>query len=322
MDELQLVRELGDETPLPDQAALAPARAAFLAGISGRGPVRLRKRRSRYALVGASAIGLAAAVAATITLMPAGQPATGGQAVATAPSQPSPSASSAEVKPVTDAVRLLGYAAETARADPTAPPRPDQFVYTRSTFAGGPAGGAGEREIWLSVDGTRDGLLKNHDSSTTRMAGCKDGQMDVFKDPEVVLGTEPCEPRPAYRSDLPTDVDGMLAYLDANASGEPGSVNARGKDVLGLIRESYLPPLARAALYEAAARVPGLSVVQDARDGAGRPGIGITWPTPPGSSSKATPVVIVFDPTTYELLGTNFDAIAAQAIVDQPGQRP
>ncbi|MEU4769149.1 CU044_5270 family protein [Actinosynnema sp. NPDC023794] len=309
MDELRVLREMGDETPLPDEAALAPARAALLAGIAERGPVRLRKRRSRYALVGASAIGLAAAVAATITLLPAGQPAPGGQALTTS--------ASPVVEPVTDPVRLLAFAARAARADPSAPPRPDQFVYTRSEAGEGPA-----REIWLSVDGVHDGLLKHPDGTTSRFPGCVDGQREVFKDPAVVLGWEPCEPRPAYRSDLPTDVDGMLAHLDANAGGEPGSVNSRGKDVLSLVNESLLPPLSRAALYEAAARVPGLAVVPDARDAAGRPGVGITWPVPPGSSPEAEPVVIVFDAETYELLGTNFHAITEQAVVDQAGQRP
>ncbi|MEU4747065.1 CU044_5270 family protein, partial [Actinosynnema sp. NPDC023658] len=290
-----------------------------LAGVAERGPVRLRKRRSRFALVGTSVIGLAAAVAATITLLPSGQPPSGGQAGATVPSSTSTASStsaSAEVRPVLDAVRVLGFAAEAARADPSAPPRPDQFVYTRSHGGDGP-----DREIWLSVDGTRDGLLRDHGGAMP-LPGCENGQRDVFKVPGQVLGTEPCEPKPAYRSDLPTDVDGMLAYLDANASGEPGSVNARGKDVLALIREAYLPQRTRAALYEAAARVPGLSVVPDAEDGAGRSGIGITWPTPAGSLPDAEPVVIVFDATTYELLGTNFDAMVEQAVVDQPGQRP
>ncbi|WP_033441580.1 CU044_5270 family protein [Saccharothrix sp. NRRL B-16314] len=315
MDELQLVRELGDETPLPDQAALAPARDAFMAGIAGRGPVRLRKRRSRYALVGTAAIGLAAAVAATIVLMPAGRPVTGGNAATAPSSASSPDSSAAEV---TDPVRLLARAARTARDDTSTPPRADQFVYTRSAGEGGP-----EREIWKSVDGTLDGLLHHPDGSKSPLPGCRDGQAAVVKGPEVLPGvTEPCEPRPAYRSDLPTDVDGMLAYLDANASGEPGSVNARGKDVLGLINESLLPPLSRAALYDAAARVPGLSVVPDARDAAGRPGIGITWPVPAGSKAEARPVVIVFDKDTHELLGTNFHAIIALAVVDQAGQRP
>ncbi|MFE2756622.1 CU044_5270 family protein, partial [Actinosynnema sp. NPDC059335] len=269
--------------------------------------------RSRHGPPGGGATGRAAAVAAAVTLFPSGETTPGGQAAAT-----SAGPSEGEVRPVTDSVRLLSFAAEAARADPAAAPRPDQFVYTRST-----GDGTAEREIWLSVDGTRDGLLNHGDGTTTPMPGCRDGRMAVHKGPDPLPGvTEPCEPRPAYRSDLPTDVDGMLAYLDANAGGEPGSVNARGKDVLALINEDLLPPASRAALYEAAARVPGLSVVPDARDAAGRAGVGITWPVPAGSSPEAKPVVIVFDAETYELLGTNFHAIVEQAVVDQAGQQP
>ncbi|PSL53085.1 hypothetical protein B0I31_110176 [Saccharothrix carnea] len=309
MDELRLLRALGDETPLPDEASLAPVRANVLAGLARR-----RRPRRRFALVGASAIGLAAAVAAAVTLLPTSPPAP------TVPGGQAQSPPTSAVAPVTDAVRLLNFAAEAARAEPAVNPRPDQFVYTRSSVD---SNGGAPREIWLSVDGTRDGVLYDH-GLRIPLAGCKDGKAVVIKGDRVVPGlTDDCEPHPAYRSDLPTDVDGMLAYLDANASGsEPGNVNSRGKDVLRLINESMVPSAARAALYEAAARVPGLSVVPDARDAAGRPGLGITWPPPAGSEADAEPVVIVFDPTTYELLGTTFHAIEAQAVVDQPGQRP
>ncbi|WP_447009327.1 CU044_5270 family protein [Saccharothrix hoggarensis] len=221
--------------------------------------------------------------------------------------------------PVLDAVRLLGHAAQAARSDPSAPPRPDQFVYARSVGQGAP-----DREVWKSVDGTRDGLLHNHDGGPVVLPGCLNGRSVVVRGTEPVPGpTQPCRPAPGYLADLPTDVDGMLAHLDANASGgEERSVNARGKDVPALVNEVMLPPLSRAALYEAAARVPGLSVVPDARDGSGRPGVGITWPVPPGSSPEARPVVLVFDPETYELLGSDFHAITELAVVDAAGQRP
>ncbi|NUT49307.1 MAG: CU044_5270 family protein, partial [Saccharothrix sp.] len=251
--------------------------------------------------------------AATITFAPSSRPTPGGQVAQATTSAP------ADAVPVTDAVKLLSFAAEAARAEPAVTPRADQFVYTRSDT--GSNGGA-PREIWLSVDGTRDGILHDHGGQVP-LPGCRDGQAQVVKGPEALPGlTEPCEPRPAYRADLPTDVEGMLAYLDEHASGEKGSVNARGKDVLSLINESMLSPLTRAALYDAAARVPGLTVVPDARDAAGRQGIGITWPVPEGSAPEADPVVIVFDARSYELLGTNFHAIVAQEVVDQAGQRP
>ncbi|QFZ22235.1 CU044_5270 family protein [Saccharothrix syringae] len=304
MDDLQLVRGLGDETPLPDAAALAPARAKFLAGVAER--TAPRPRRARFALVGASAVGLAAAAAAVVALVPGTEPAgPGGGGVAV---------SSAAEDPTGDPVRLLSHAARVARAEPAVEPRADQFVYTRSRNR------QGEREIWLSVDGTHDGLLRQQGDQIP-FPGCRDGRRAVYKGPEPLPGvTEPCEPSPAYRPDLPTDVDGMLAYLGANASGEPGSVNSRGKDVFALISEQLLMPASRAALFEAAARTPGLSVVGDARDASGRPGVGITWPTPPGSDPRAEPVVVVFDRTSYELLGTNSSAILEQFVVDAAGQ--
>jgi len=58
------------------------------------------------------------------------------------------------------------------------------------------------------------------------------------------------------------------------------------------------------------------------RDGAGRPGIGITWPEPPGGTPEAKPVVLVFDATTHEYLGTDSDAVTAKTFVDRAGQRP
>lgn len=306
MDELRLLRELGDETPLPDEASLAPARAAFLAGLAGR-----RRPRRRFALVGASAIGLAAAVAAAVTLLPTSPPAP------TAPGGQAQSTSTGAAAPVTDAVRLLNFAAEAARAEPAVNPRPDQFVYTRSSVD---SNGGAPLEIWLSVDGTRDGVLHDRGEQIP-VPGCRDGKAVVVKGNQVLPGlTDDCEPQPAYRSDLPTDVDGMLAYLDANA--KPGNVDSYGKNLLSLMNEPMVPPAARAALYEAATRVPGLSVVPDARDAAGRPGLGITWPPRAGSAPDVKPVVIVFDPTTYELLGTTSYAIVARAVVDQPGQRP
>ncbi len=176
---------------------------------------------------------------------------------------------------------------------------------------------------WESVDGTRDGRMEQPGQEPVLWPGCRDGQRAVTKGGRLVPGrSEPCTPKPAYRSDLPTTADAMLAYLDANASGEPGNVNARGKDVPALLGGSYLPPATRAALFEAAARVPGLSVVPDATDGAGRAGIGITWPLPPKSDDRARPVVLVFDKESYVFLGTQGWAVVAQSIVDEVGRRP
>jgi hypothetical protein len=307
MDDLTLVRELGDETPLLNHAGLAPARERLLAGMTGRAPVRLLKRRSRFTIVGGTAIGLAAAIATVITLAPLGDQAPNEQG--TVAGQP-PDAK-------TDAVQVLRLAAARTLSQPQVEPRADQFVYARTE------GKWGTREFWQSVDGTQDGALINSGGTTMPFPGCRDGRSAMVKGDQVVPGVfEDCVPRPGYRSDLPTNTDAMLAYLDQHASGEPGDVNARGKDVLFLIEESYLPAATRAALFEAAGKVPGLKVVPNTADGAGRPGIGITWPVPPGSASAAKPMVLVFDASTYEFLGTPDSAVTNLSIVDHSGQRP
>jgi hypothetical protein len=77
-------------------------------------------------------------------------------------------------------------------------------------------------------------------------------------------------------------------------------------------------PASRAALYQAIAAVPGIRVVPDTVDGAGRPGVGVWW-TAPGSTGPG--VTLVFDRNSHRLLGTNADAVSGPVIVDRVGQR-
>ncbi|MFI9814703.1 CU044_5270 family protein [Saccharothrix variisporea] len=299
MDDLALVRTLRDDTPLPTPADLTPARNRLLTALAEAAPTPspLRKRRRRgFVVAGASTLTAAAAVAAVLTLAPVD--------VVTG-TQP-PAASAAEV---------LTHAAAKARSAPFVEPRPDQFVYHGAT------NGDYNTGWWLSVDGTHDGAVEGPDG-VTPLPGCRDGVRAVTKGGEFRPGvTEPCEPDPAYKRDLPTTADEMLAYLDANASGGPGNINARGKDVMELAG-SLLKPESKAALFEAAARVEGLEVVRDTHDTTGRPAVGIEWPAPVVPGDKPQKTTLYFDPTTYEFLGTTWGPAAELSIVDAVGQRP
>ncbi|MGK5741248.1 CU044_5270 family protein [Micromonospora sp. URMC 103] len=297
-----MVRELNGETPLPSADELAPARARLLAAMNSahsgeeRGVVRRHRPARRVVLASWAAAGLAAAVAAVLVLAP---DRIGGQV---------PAASA-------DAAQVLHNAAAAALRLPDVEPRPNQFVYTKSRSAGM------TREIWLSVDGTRDGQLQEtpaEEWGTTPLPGCRGGRAVVVKGNQVVpRQTEPCTPTPAYLPDLPTDADAMLDYLKQNLGGEPGDPNAMGKTVHDLIAEKYLRPPARAALFQAAVKIPGLRAVPDVKDGAGRPGIGINW------SSEGKDGVLVFDRDTYAFLGTaDTSATLEVAVVDEAGQRP
>ncbi|MDG4785148.1 CU044_5270 family protein [Micromonospora sp. WMMD1102] len=323
MDELRLVQQLDAEIPPASPEQLAPARNRLMAMATAASPalsepppvrrentspaasresspVTARNRRStwrnwRLALGSVMAAGVAAAVAAVLVLAP---DRLGGDVPAAR----------------ADATQVLRNAAAAALRLPDVAPRPDQFIYRRAQD--GPA----TSESWLSVDGTRDGLSRETSAGKRTDAilpGCRNGRAAVMKGNEVVAGqTEKCTPQPGYLADLPTDVAGMRSYLAEHGSGEPGSVNAAGKDVLDLA-DSYLRPQSRAALYEAAATVPGLRAVEGVTDGAGRTGVGIAWP----STAGAGEIVLVFHPETYAFLGmSETSAVLAVAVVDRVGQ--
>jgi hypothetical protein len=289
MDDLQLVREL-DDTPLKSADQLASARAQFVAGMKPH-------RRGRAGVIAIATIAVAATVTGVAMVLPS-----------TTQHAPYPEAAPTTTTPVDTAVQLLTHAAATARSKPDVVPRPDQFYYVRD----------GEWEAWFSVDGTHDGRIGTgtKDEPPTTLAGCVGGRKKVYDKFDKPTGDfEPCTPSRAYRDDLPTTADGMLEFLQGNNKSRP--TYSYGKDVASMFRMSYLPGPQRAALFEAATRVEGLTVVQNVSSG--RPGIGITWPEPPGS--KAKPNVMVFDKETYVYLGAKDEPQDAAGFVDRVGDR-
>jgi hypothetical protein len=319
MDELRMVRDYRDDYPMREPAELDatrdPLAAAMRAERAGRRPAPPRSRRWIWAS-GAAAGLVAAAVAGAVVLGPVtGAP--GGHT-----GQPSALGGSGTAGPVR-AATVLHLAAQAALTQPAGAPRADQYIYTRTSMVGQ----AGARESWMSVDGTRDGLVMQPESpadpglARLPIPGCRNGRAAVFKGGQAVPGrTEPCTPDPAYRADLPTDVDAMSAYLAKNSQKSGGTVDAEVDELRSLLVESYTTPAQRAALYEAAARMPGLSAVGDTTDGAGRHGLGVTWKVPTQGGGTLTEA-LVFDSKTYRLLGTDNTAVLAGAVVDAVGQR-
>ncbi|MGB2571757.1 CU044_5270 family protein [Micromonospora citrea] len=300
MDDMQLLRQIGAETPPATPELLSSARNRLMAATAPASPAPTRIRRSsrrnwRLVLGGVAAAGAAAAVTSVVVL---------------APNQFGGDAPAARA----DATQVLRNAATAALQVPDVTPRPDQFIYRR--IQDGPS----THESWLSVDGTRDGLVRESSAgkrTETPVPGCRNGRAAVVKGDQVVKSqTEPCTPEPAYRADMPTDATAMRAYLAEHGSGEPGSPNAAGKDVLYLA-ERYLRPASRAALYEAAATAPGLRAVENVTDGTGRSGVGIAWPSTRGEGD----IVLVFDAETHAFLGTSgASSVLNLAVVDEAGQ--
>ena len=331
MDDFALLRDMADRTPLPSAADLAPARARLAAAFShstqpnqegapltvhidSTRPPRLHdddrltsaadkpwRGRRRLVVSAVAVVGLAAAIAGVVAL--------GGlESVGVAP----PKANAA--------ADILHQAAKAAREQPATPPRPDQFVYTKSQNPDGSI-----REAWLSADGTRDGLVSQMGENIP-LAGCRDGQAPVIKGTEPIPGMfEPCEPNPAYLTNVPTNAADMRTYIE-QLGGDPKSPNSVGKNILFVAGENYVSPESLAALFEALASFPGLTVDEHVTDGAGRPGTGVSWTVdgrnPQGEPGPVT-MTLVFDPTTHLYLGlSGGTAVVERGVVDTAGQRP
>jgi hypothetical protein len=278
MDELTMVRDLGRQVPLPDADRLAPARALLLAEVLTEARPR---RRSRRLIAGLTTAGLAAAAAAVlIVAAPAHQ------------ADPTP----------TD---FLYAAADAVLAQPDVVPRPDQFVYVDFRMIGGK-----RYESWSSIDGKHDGLTDGPDGRRIDRA-CPDGKPDAI--PEQGGG---CVPNPRYLPDMPADTDAMIAWLrERNPNDSQANItNGIAKDIMSLSMNFWLRSEQRAALYRAATQLPGLRLVPDSTDAAGRKGTGVTWERAEGD------IMWIFDPATHILIGSP-GYTSSMALVDKVGDR-
>jgi hypothetical protein len=133
---------------------------------------------------------------------------------------------------------------------------------------------------------------------------------------------------PSYRllQSLPTDPHTLLNLIYKETAGAGQSRDQEAFTTIGdLLRESIAPPEVSAALFRAAALIPGVTVVPNAVDAAGRPGVAVSL-TANGEKSEW-----IFDKQTSQMLGeldfvngtlTGESAIIARAFVDHPGQVP
>jgi hypothetical protein len=292
--------------------------------------------RSRIRIVVGVTSGAVAALAVGLTLssLPGGTHSAG-----TAIAHPSPSTSRAAVIAVLTAKQVLDTAATAALSHPGVAPRPDQFVYTKVGDGGGHVA-----QTWLSVDGSRNGLMEAQGpNGTTTILGCVDSKRQIRspgyngkpytgpakpKAPVPLDGpvdTEPCTPQPAFFPAMPTTARAMPAYLAKTQGVRLNDINDVAKVVEGMFQSDYLLPAQRAALYEFLATTPGLTLERNVKDITGRPGIGVGW------SFQGSKAMLIFDPSTYTLLGVTTwgeqgqvggAALLQMAITNQAGQQP
>jgi hypothetical protein len=237
------------------------------------------------------------------------------------------------------AAEILHQAADAARADRTPAPRADQFILT-TTKGFAPAIGQNElattlTRAWMSVDGTRDSLTWVSDPpaggrQSTVIPGCRNGRAAEWApDGTLLNSTRPCTPTPAYLKNLPTDATSMLHHLRRMSGGTAPSDEETFANVGELINRGYLPARSRAALYEAATKIPGVVASPTMIDAAGRSGVAVSLV---GDIDRYD---LIFEPQTYRFLGwqvvpkadnpvrpARSEVILSVTVVDRAGQVP
>jgi hypothetical protein len=227
------------------------------------------------------------------------------------------------------AVRLLSKIAAVAGRQPAPGVRDDQFWYIKSWVAYESCDNAKcvlekphERQIWQSVSNQcLTGLLREYGQNTplpfsTNIPSIHCPYKGVLNDPTYRL-----------LQSLPTDPHALLRLIYREMQGQQPRPEEAFTTIGDLIREAIAPPPANAALYRAAALIPGVTVVPDATDAIGRHGVAVAM------TSQGVRMEWVFSKQTLQYLGehdinvaggsTNGEAAVLQrAFVDRAGQLP
>lgn len=239
---------------------------------------------------------------------------------------------------MTPAAQVLHDAAAYAQRRPDVLPRPDQYVYINTLGQERMIGTMRpfRSESWMSVDGTRGDKINPGPgrAGTAAPSGCTPGE------------ARKCKPRPrtVYRPDLPTDASRMRDYLYRLAPAEGpsfplGLETQPDRQVFGfaskLMNQEYVPPAAQRAIFEVIAEMPGVRLVGDVTDEAGRAGVAVALP----DGDRDSRYELIFDRATHGYLGSRVvmlkdgggvragdvihaTAVLKIAIVDRIGQIP
>ncbi|MET9845647.1 CU044_5270 family protein [Streptomyces ossamyceticus] len=276
---------------------------------SGTSPVAPVKRSNpflrRTILLPAAAFALAGAVAGGLALTGGGTPG-GKTALATGPALTT-RIGVADPKGAPQLLERISLAA----ADTSAPtPRKGQYIYIASKVADTYIKTEGDksevvsdelhsRQVWNSLDG-RDGWLIEAGKTSDKGITLK--------------GDTPFSGAYNALAALPTDPDTLLQQIyresDAVRDPEVPRDQAAFAAIGDLLNASYPPAEVGAALYKAAAKIPGVVAVNDAVDATGRHGVAIA------RENDGERIEWIFDKKTLRFLGQRI--VVVKATADDP----
>ncbi|MFC8918327.1 CU044_5270 family protein [Streptomyces sp. NPDC057116] len=249
-----------------------------------------------FALAGALAVGF-------LSYGERGAPDGRGSTVATGPVLTT-RIGSADAKGTPQLLDRISLAASSSSASGTGV-RPDQFIYiatrTATTYVktvGGKASLVSEephmRHQWNSPDGTRGWLIEPGNTGPEGIT--LEGLDETGRTPTANLNA----PSHNYLASLPTDPDALLQRIHQETRGRGNSPDQQAFTTIGdLLRGSHPPAALTAALYKAAAKIPGVVTVDDAVDAAGRHGVAVARLDEPSGVREEW----IFDRRTLAFLG-------------------
>jgi hypothetical protein len=337
----RLIAELAESLPVPAERDLPAGRQDTLKEHlmtelreAGQAEARRERPASRQRLVALTATAVAAVVAA------------GGLTLATLSGHHGPGGGNLPAgNPA--AIQLLDKIAAVAARQPHLTVRDDQYMYIASKDRDSMTTVTSQgqhttveplhkREIWLSVsDICKPGLLIDPSPGPAEKlndgVGGKCPNRGSFNDPTY-----------RFLQSLPTSPQTLLNMIYAATKGAGQSPDQEAFTTIGdMLREAVAPPDISAALYRAAALIPGVRVVPHATDILGRPGVGVQFARKviqspaPGVPYRETydpnGSTWIFNPHTLLWMGETDGSLHGKelgsvvlnrAIVDHLGQRP
>jgi hypothetical protein len=244
------------------------------------------------------------------------------------------------------AAQTLELAAERIEQQ-AAPPRPGphQWIYTEAKSANEVAPGNRiamlhnvKLETWWRFDGRlMASSIGNGKLDMTRVLQPGERQRPGHVDPRYdgyVGGPAFWDSAPRklydYVAGLPSDPDALLARVRHDYHDSGKDVTTFGKIAEIFRDDRVIPPKKQATLYRALAKIRGVRIVPNARDYAGRRGIGLALDTAEEKTVvrkglRPTPepdvAELVLDSRTYAYIGDGTQAILSTAVVDKAGLR-
>ncbi|MET8640012.1 CU044_5270 family protein [Streptomyces sp. NPDC004675] len=300
---------------------------------SAPAPAPPRRAARRVLLIGVPVTAAALAGAFAVTMLTGS-----GDSGTTAATPPPVEAPVVRIEPGSTAqlASTVEHIAAAASARKTPEPDPGQYIYVKSKVSYLAVSHTDAyksktfvqplhiREVWNSPDGKQGWV----DEPGYRPKG------GITLDSDVTSNLN--APSYDYLRTLPTDPDTLLKKIYKETEGQGNSPDQEAFTTVGdLLGEQLAPAKLNAALYRAAAKIPGVVVVEHVKDAVGREGIALAHV----DRQSGDRTEWIFDPKTYTYLGSRavqveqaddikpgtvleYTAVLERAVVDAQKQRP